>query len=58
MAKRKRQELKHISEDEIARLFSVIASIRDRAIFRLAYHAGLRASEVGMLELRDYDPQS
>ena len=54
-AKRKRQELKHLSEDEIARLFSVISSIRDRAIFQLAYRAGLRASEIGLLQLRDYD---
>jgi type 1 fimbriae regulatory protein FimB/type 1 fimbriae regulatory protein FimE len=36
----------------------VIDSTRDRAIFRVAYHAGLRASEVGLLELRDYDPRT
>ena len=47
-----------LSEEEIERLFGVIASIRDRAIFRLAYHAGLRASEIGMLQLRDYDPKA
>jgi integrase len=44
--------------DEVARLFVVIESPRDRAIFRLAYHAGLRASEVGRLELRDYTPRT
>jgi len=27
----------------------------DRALFRLAYHAGLRASELGLLDMRDYD---
>ena len=36
----------------------MIDSIRDRAIFRLAYHAGLRASVIGMLQLRDYDPKA
>src|SRR5436190_12283901 len=56
--KRKRQEIKHFSEDELARLFSAIHSVRDRAIFQLAYRAGLRASEVGLLQLRDYDPKA
>jgi type 1 fimbriae regulatory protein FimB/type 1 fimbriae regulatory protein FimE len=41
-------------EQEIERFFAVIQSPRDRAIFRIMYHAGLRASEVGLLELRDY----
>jgi integrase len=41
--------------EEMDRLFKVIESPRDRAIFRLAYHAGLRASEVGMLDMRDYN---
>src|SRR5437899_8887546 len=57
-AKRKRKEIKFLTEDELARLFSVIHSVRDRAIFQLAYRAGLRASEVGMLQLRDYDPKA
>ena len=56
--KRKRQEIKHLTEDEIARLFAAIHSIRDRAIFQLAYRAGLRASEVGLLQMRDYDPKT
>ena len=57
-AKRKRKEIKFLTEDELARLFSVIHSVRDRAIFELAYRAGLRASEVGLLQLRDYDPKA
>ena len=57
-AKRKRKVVTFLREEEIERLFSVIDGTRDRAIFRLAYHAGLRASEVGMLELRDYDPKT
>jgi len=36
------------------RFFSVIGSPRDRALFRIMYHAGIRASEVGLLDLRDY----
>src|SRR5664279_3821590 len=44
--------------DEVARLFVVIHSPRDRAIFRLAYHAGLRASEVGDLQMRDWDAKT
>src|SRR5947209_4363606 len=57
-AKRKRKEIKFLTEDELARLFSVIPSVRDRAIFQIAYRAGLRASEVGLLQLRDYDPKA
>src|SRR3989441_6833432 len=57
-AKRKRKEIKFLTEDELARLFSVIHSVRDRAIFQLAYRAGLRASEIGLLQLRDYDPKA
>ena len=47
-----------LREEEIDRLFSVIDPTRDRAIFRLAYHAGLRASEIGMLQIRDYDAKA
>jgi integrase len=56
--KRRKDIIKHLSEDEMAHLFSVIDSIRDRAIFQIAYRAGLRASEVGMLQLRDYDAKA
>src|SRR6185436_12046910 len=52
--KSRKKAISFLREEEIDRLFAVIASIRDRAHLRLAYHAGLRASEVGMLELRDY----
>ena len=53
----KRSEIKFLT-DEIARLFSVIHSVRDSAIFQIAYRAGLRASEIGMLQMRDYDPKA
>jgi integrase len=56
--RRHADEPPYLQFEEIARLFTVIESPRDRAIFRLAYHAGLRASEVGRLELRDYNPHT
>jgi integrase len=33
-------------------------SVRDHAIFRLAYHHGLRASEIGLVQMRDYRPSA
>jgi len=48
----------YLQEAEITRLFGVITSTRNRAIFRIAYHAGLRASEVGLLDMRDYDART
>jgi integrase len=56
--RRTRKAPSHLSEDELQRLFRAIASPRDRAIFRVAYHAGLRASEIGLLEMRDYNPRT
>jgi integrase len=52
--KRAKRAAAYLQEEELERLFRVIRSARDRAIFRVAYHAGLRASEVGMLDMRDY----
>jgi type 1 fimbriae regulatory protein FimB len=56
--RRKKGEPPYLQAEELERLFKAIDSPRDRAIFRLAYHAGLRASEVGILHLRDYDPRT
>jgi integrase len=56
--KRKSCDLPFLSADDVDRLFHVIRSARDRAIFRVAYHAGLRASEIGMIEMRDYDAKA
>jgi integrase/recombinase XerD len=36
-------------------LFKVIRSPRDRAIFRLVYHRGLRSSEPGQLQMSDWN---
>jgi integrase len=46
-----------LTQDELRRLFKVIRSKRDRAIFLVAYRHGLRASEVGLLHRTDVDAQ-
>lgn len=55
-AKRRAAEPQYLTPDELDRLFAAIASPRDTAIFRLAYHRGLRASELGLLALDDLRP--
>ena len=47
-------DAKYLNPEEIQALFRVIKSKRDRAIFRLAYHRGLRAHEVGLLQMSDF----
>jgi len=47
-----------VTEEEIEALFSVIKDVRDRALFRLIYHRGLRASEPGLLQLHDWHPET
>jgi site-specific recombinase XerD len=46
-------EITFLTQDEVRRLFAVITSTRDRARFQLAYHHGLRASEVSLLQRDD-----
>jgi integrase len=57
-AKKRRQRNlpPYFTVPEKNRFFSVIKSPRDRAIFRTLYHHGLRASEIGKLQLSDYRP--
>lgn len=55
---RKKKQPQFLQFDELERLFKSIDSTRDRAIFRLAYHAGLRASELGLLDMRDYNART
>src|SRR5665213_2174463 len=53
--KYKRTELEeniYLQPEEIRALFDCIESRRDRAIFRVVYHHGLRAHEVGLLYIR------
>jgi type 1 fimbriae regulatory protein FimB/type 1 fimbriae regulatory protein FimE len=44
----------YLTPEEISRFFRFVTSVRDRALFRLAYHRGLRASELGLFQLADY----
>jgi site-specific recombinase XerD len=47
--------IKFLTLDETKRLFSVIEDKRDKALFLIAYRHGLRASEVGLLQVSDLD---
>jgi type 1 fimbriae regulatory protein FimB len=44
-----------LTQDELRRLFKLIRSKRDKAIFLVAYRHGLRASEIGLLQRADVD---
>src|SRR5712692_176536 len=46
-----------LAQDEVRRLFAVIIRKRDRALFQRAYHHGLRASEVSLLQRADVHEQ-
>src|SRR5215470_5297849 len=46
-----------LTQDEVRRLFAVITGKRDHAVFQLAYHHGLRASEVSLLQRDDVHAQ-
>jgi site-specific recombinase XerD len=47
------REITYLTQEEVRQLFAVIADKRDRALFQLAYHHGLRASEVSLLHRAD-----
>jgi integrase/recombinase XerC len=44
---------RYLTQDDIRRFFSVIESPRDRALFALIYHHGLRVGEVALLARGD-----
>src|SRR5688572_28540258 len=46
---------KYLTQDELARFFRAIRLPRDRALFALIYHYGLRVDEATMLVLEDLD---
>lgn len=46
---------KHLTADEISAFFRAITNHRDRALFRVVYHRGLRAHEPGLLRLSDFN---
>ena len=50
--------IQYLEEHEIAALFAVIRDVKHKAIFELALHRGLRASEVGLLLRSDFRPQA
>jgi len=50
-------KIKFLTVEETKRLFAVIKSKRDRALFLVAYRHGLRASEIGMIRVEDIDFQ-
>ena len=45
----------YLSQEEVKRLFAVIKTKRDKALFLIAYRHGLRASEVQLLRTQDID---
>jgi integrase/recombinase XerD len=44
-----------LTQDKLRQLFKVIRSKRDKAIFRMAYRHGWRASGIGLLQRADVD---
>src|SRR5713226_174524 len=42
---------RYLTQEEVKRLFAVIPSSRDRALFALIYHYGLRVEEATLLTL-------
>lgn len=61
MAKDSNKKIKYLTQKEAISLFNSIESshtshsLRDLAIFRLAYRCGFRASEISLLKLEDYN---
>ena len=53
--RRQERTINFLTPDELRRLFKVIHSKRDKAIFLVAYRHGLRASEIGLLQRADVD---
>jgi integrase len=46
---------KYLTQDELQRFFKVITSTRDRTLFALIYHYGLRVDEAAALTVEDID---
>jgi len=55
--RRRDESIKYLSEDQLERFFAAIQDPRDIAIFRVVYHRGLRAGEVGRLQLSDWNQE-
>ncbi|MCC8027693.1 MAG: site-specific integrase [Clostridium sp.] len=58
------KKIKFLTKNELAELFARINldasdyAVRNRAIFYIAKYCALRASEIGLIHLNDYDPTS
>src|SRR5712692_3475859 len=46
---------RYLTQEEVRRLFSVVTTPRDRALFALIYHYGLRVEEATLLTLEQVD---
>jgi site-specific recombinase XerD len=61
MVKKTDNQIKYLTQQETKNLFNAISSsnsihtIRNLAIFRVAYRCGLRASEISLIKLQDYN---
>ena len=56
--KRKTQSIEFLTEGELKKLFAAITKAnnkRDKALFLIGYRHGLRASEIGLLQVSDID---
>lgn len=53
MKREKTREIKYLHDSEVQKILGKIKDVRDKAIFTLMYYRGLRASEVGMIEMND-----
>src|SRR5438132_13645518 len=52
------EERNYLTEEELTRFLKVIDSPRDKAIFTVMYWRGLRASEIGKLQLSSWRQQA
>jgi site-specific recombinase XerD len=55
------EKTKYLTKEEMSRLLDQVKSngqLRDQAIFNVAYYLGLRASEVSLLTVGDYQPET
>ena len=50
----KARQIKYLDHNQVERLLRVIHTPRDRAMFEIGFHRGLRVSELGMLRMEDY----
>ena len=50
-----KRRIKYLNRDQTVQFFSVVCNLRDRALFAVIYHYGLRVSEATLLQLEDVD---